>query len=108
MIDYLNENGHTVIKAPSVYNAGTEPTWYEYPNDDSGFDDYMKNLLTGKNFPLLPPKISNSDGPSSGVSNKSSLDSKAFDAAFEKFMASSDQPDRWSTRGWLMKAPAPE
>lgn len=108
MIDYLNDNGQTVIKAPYIYNAGNEPTWYEYPKDDTGFDDYMKNLLISKNFPLSPPNISNSDGPTSGVSNRCFPDSEFFDTAFEEFMANSDQPDRWSTRGWLMMAPAPE
>lgn len=108
MINYLNENRQCVTKAPYVYNAGTEPTWYEYLKDNSGFDDYMKNLLISKNFPLLPPTISISGGLSSAFSNRSSLDAKSFDVAFEEFMASSDQPDKWSTRGWLMKAPAPE
>ena len=107
MINYLNENGQSVTKAPYVYNAKTEPTWYEYPEDDSDFDDYMEKLLISKDI-LLPPPISIPGGPSSAFDNRSPLDSKPFDDAFAKFMASSDQPDRWSTRGWLMKAPSPE
>lgn len=108
MINYLNKNNQTVTKKSYVYSAGNEPTWYEYLDDDSGFDGYIKSLLISKDFPIPDFNISNSGGPSSGVSNMSSLGSESFDAAFENFMASPDQPDRWSTRDWLMMAPGPE
>lgn len=107
MITYLNDNGQSVTKSPYVYDAGTEPSWYEYPEDDSGFDKYMRELLQSKNILDAPP-ILIPGGSSSTFPNRGSLNTNSFDDAFAKFMASSDQPDRWSTRGWLMKAPSPE
>jgi hypothetical protein len=106
MIAWLNKVGENVPTAPYTYNAGTEPTWYEYPKDDTGFDDYMTTLLTNKGF--LIPNPPKPGGPNSGVSNVSSLDAQSFDDAFWAFIKSTDQPDKYSTRDWLMLAPQPE
>lgn len=100
MIDYLNNQGQNVPTAKYTYSAGTEPSWYEYATDDTGFNDYMTALLTKHGF-LTPP--SNLGGPS-----VSTLDPKSFDDAFWNFISSTEHPDRWSTRDWLMMAPSPD
>jgi hypothetical protein len=106
MIAWLNENGENVPTAPYTYDAGTEPSWYEYCKDDTGFDDYMMALLIRKGFPI--PNPSKPGGPNSDVSNVGSLDVQSFDKAFCTFIESTDQPDKYSTRDWLMLAPKPE
>jgi hypothetical protein len=106
MISWLNKNGENVPAAPYTYNAGTEPTWYEWSKDDTGFDDYMTSLLTNKGF--LIPQPSKSGEANSIVANVISLDAQSFDDAFWAFINSTDQPDKYSTRDWLMLAPQPE
>lgn len=96
MIKWLNQNGETVATAPYIYNNGNEPSSYEWPADDTGFDTYMTQLLTAQGF--LTPSAS-------GLASKATA-GETFDQAFWNFINSSSQPDKYSTRAWLMLGPA--
>ena len=106
MIKWLNENGGKVPTADYTYSAGMEPTWYGSPTDDNTFDDYMTDLLTKNDFPMLLPPMTG--GPNTDIATKSSLNAPSFAEAFLKFMKGTKQPDKYSTRAWLMLAPQPE
>lgn len=91
MIEFLNSNGESVPLKEYTYDDPMAPSWHEFSSENIDFDGYMKKLLTKWEFPLF-------DNPSS----------KTFDQAFQDFLVSSQHPDQWSTRGWLMQGPAAE
>lgn len=102
MITWLNKNGENVPLAKYIFNNGNEPSFYEWPSDTSGFDTYMNTLLTAKGFLSTPGlKI---DGPDQSVS----ATTESFDEAFWDFIKGPSQPDKYSTRNWLMLGPSPE
>ena len=56
--------------------------------------------------PMPPPPMTG--GPSSDIATTSSMNAPSFDKAFLEFMKGTKQPDKYSTRAWLMLAPQPE
>ena len=103
MIAWLNQNGENVPLKDYTYDAGNEPTWYGSPKDATTFDTYMTNLLAENNFPV--PSVPKPGVPNSSISNTSSLEAQSFDQAFFNFIEGTDQPDKYSTRAWLMLGP---
>ena len=89
MINWLNKSGQKIPLENYTYSAGNEPSWYEFGSDTSGFDTYMGKLLVDNNFPI--------------TSNPNPTES--FDEAFATFINSSQAPDKFSTRSWLMNSP---
>ncbi|KAI9660582.1 MAG: hypothetical protein M1821_009934 [Bathelium mastoideum] len=90
MIDWLikPEQGQTVTKTSYTYKAGEEPTMYYYSSsspDNSKFDNFMQNLLISKDF-----------------LDQKGQPTKDFDTAFWNYINSSDAPDNYSTRSFLL------
>ena len=89
MIATLNGVGETVTVADYIYDDPHEPVfYYDNDTDNTGFDDYMQKLLISWDFPV----------PGFASSQK-------FDTAFWNAIKGTKQPDKWSTRSWLMSSP---
>lgn len=103
MIDWLNKDSEKVVLKNYVFDAGKEPKWHEWEEDDTGFDDYMRGLLKSKGFfgtETPGPVKLNSETPASDPES-----GDKFVTAFWDYINSDEEPDKYSTRNWLMTSP---